>query len=41
MPYEDAIQIIMDGRGTQFDPLLTDAVVRIKDRFEEIARNNQ
>jgi putative two-component system response regulator len=41
MPYDDAIKIIRDGRGTQFDPVLTDAVVRIKDRFEQISRNNQ
>jgi putative two-component system response regulator len=41
MPYDDAIKIITEGRGTQFDPLLTDAVVQIKDRFEEISRNNQ
>jgi putative two-component system response regulator len=41
MPYDEAIKIIVEGRGTQFDPLLTDAVVQIKDKFEEISRNNQ
>jgi putative two-component system response regulator len=41
MPYDDAIKIIQEGRGTQFDPVLTDAVVKIKDRFERISRNNQ
>jgi putative two-component system response regulator len=41
MPYDEAINIIKEGRGTQFDPLLTDAVERIKDQFEEIAKNNQ
>jgi putative two-component system response regulator len=41
MSYDDAIKIIIEGRGTQFDPVLTDAVVQIKDRFEAISRNNQ
>jgi putative two-component system response regulator len=41
IPYDDAIKIIVEGRGSQFDPVLTDAVVRIKDRFERISRNNQ
>ncbi|MDR2767189.1 MAG: response regulator [Treponema sp.] len=38
MSYEEAIAIITEGRGTQFDPLLTDAVVQIQDRFAEISR---
>jgi putative two-component system response regulator len=37
MSYEDAIKIISDGRGTQFDPVLTDAVVQIQDRFKAIS----
>jgi putative two-component system response regulator len=41
MSYDDAIKIIREGRGTQFDPLLTDAVVKIQDKFREISRNNQ
>ncbi|MDR2738748.1 MAG: response regulator [Treponema sp.] len=41
MSYDDAIKIIMEGRGTQFDPLLTDAVVKIQDKFQEISRSNQ
>jgi putative two-component system response regulator len=41
MSYDDAIKIIMEGRGTQFDPLLTDAVVKIQDKFREISRSNQ
>jgi putative two-component system response regulator len=41
LPYGDAMKIIMEGRGTQFDPLLTDAVVKIQDKFQEISRNNQ
>jgi putative two-component system response regulator len=35
--FETTIKIIMDGKGSQFDPILTDAVVQIKERFKEIA----
>jgi len=38
MPYDEAIQIIKEGRGTQFDPLITDAVVEIDEQFREISR---
>jgi putative two-component system response regulator len=38
MSYDDAINIIKEGRGTQFDPVLTDAVVQIQDRFRKIAQ---
>jgi putative two-component system response regulator len=41
MSYDDAIKIIMEGKGTQFDPLLTDAIVKIQNKFQEISRNNQ
>jgi putative two-component system response regulator len=41
MPYEEAIKIIMDGRGTQFDPIITDAVVQIQDRFRDISQKYQ
>ena len=37
IPYEDALDIIVSGRGTQFDPYITDAVVRIHDVFKEIS----
>ena len=37
MPYDEALSIIVGGRGTQFDPIVTDAVVQIKDKFQEIA----
>jgi putative two-component system response regulator len=36
--YADAIKIITEGRGTQFDPVLTDTVIEIQDKFEEISR---
>jgi putative two-component system response regulator len=35
--YEETIKIIADGRGTQFDPVLSDAVVAIQDRFRAIS----
>jgi putative two-component system response regulator len=41
MSYDAAMQIIRGGRGTQFDPVLTDAVLHIQDKFEAIAKNNQ
>ena len=37
-PYSQSVQIIYEGRGTQFDPVLTDALVAIQGRFKEIAR---
>ena len=37
MPYSEAIDIITAGRGTQFDPIITDAVVQIQDKFQEIS----
>jgi putative two-component system response regulator len=41
MSYDDAIKIIVEGKGTQFDPVLTDAVVKIQDIFQEISKLNQ
>jgi putative two-component system response regulator len=40
-PYAEAIKIISEGRGTQFDPFLTDKFVEIQDQFEEISRQIQ
>jgi putative two-component system response regulator len=37
LPYEDAVAIIREGRGTQFDPVLTDALTHIKDKFRAIS----
>jgi putative two-component system response regulator len=37
LPYDEALEIIIAGRGTQFDPIITDAVVQIKDKFQEIS----
>jgi len=41
LPFEEAIRIITEGRGTYFDPVLVDAVVQIQDQFKEIAQNYQ
>jgi len=35
--YGEAIKIIADGSATQFDPVITDALMHIQDRFREIA----
>jgi putative two-component system response regulator len=37
MPYNEAIKTMMEGRGTQFDPVLCDAAVEIQDELEAIA----
>jgi putative two-component system response regulator len=38
LSYEEAVKIISDGKGTQFDPILTDAVIQIQDRFKAISQ---
>jgi putative two-component system response regulator len=37
MPYDEAIAIIKEGRNTQFDPILTDALGNIRDKFKKIS----
>jgi putative two-component system response regulator len=37
MPYTEAVKIIADGRGTQFDPVMADALVEIQGDFKQIA----
>jgi putative two-component system response regulator len=41
IPHSEAIAIIGEGRGAQFDPVLTDSVILIQDQFQEISRENQ
>ena len=41
IPYDEALEIINSGKGTQFDPILTDAVMQIHDQFEEISQKYQ
>jgi putative two-component system response regulator len=38
MPYVEAVKIIADGRGTQFDPVITDALIEIQAEFQTIAQ---
>jgi putative two-component system response regulator len=41
MPYEEAIRIIVEGRGAHFDPVIVDAVVQIQDQLKEISQKYQ
>jgi len=40
-PYPEAVKIIADGKGTQFDPVITDAIVKIQDEFRKVAEKYQ
>lgn len=37
IPHEEACGIILEGRGAHFDPVVVDAFLRIKQRFQDIA----
>jgi putative two-component system response regulator len=37
LPYSEAVKIITDGSGTQFDPIIAEALVPLEARFREIA----
>ncbi len=37
MPHEKAVQIMVEGRGSHFDPDVLDAFLAIVDKFKEIA----
>jgi len=37
MPHEQAAAMIVEGRGTHFDPDIVDAFLAIADEFQEIA----
>ncbi len=39
MPHEQAVQIMIEGKGSHFDPDMIDAFIDIQDRFREIARH--
>jgi putative two-component system response regulator len=41
LPYDEAFKIIADGEGTQFDPVVAGAVLKLRDRFIEIAQHNR
>jgi putative two-component system response regulator len=36
-PYSEAVKIITDGSGTQFDPVLAEALTHVQGRFQEIS----
>jgi len=38
MPYNEALDIIAQGKGTQFDPIIAEAIVHIQDEFQEISQ---
>ena len=37
MPYTGSVEIIENGRGSQFDPVIVDALVAVQDEFQRIA----
>jgi putative two-component system response regulator len=41
MPFDEALNIILAGRGTQFDSVMTDALISVQDQFKEVALNYQ
>jgi putative two-component system response regulator len=40
IPHKDAISIIVDGSGTQFDPLMVEVFLSVTDKFDEITSLN-
>ena len=38
IPFAESVKIIVEGRGTQFDPIIVDALVAIQDNFQKIAQ---
>ena len=34
--HDEAVEIIKDGRGTHFDPVLVDVFLEVSDKFNEI-----
>ncbi|MCL2007634.1 MAG: response regulator [Treponema sp.] len=37
IPYTESVNIILEGKGTQFDPILCEALVELQDEFKKIA----
>ena len=35
LSHEEAVKIIIDGKGTQFDPALIDLFINISDKYEQ------
>ena len=40
MDHKEAMKILVEGRGTHFDPILVDTVVNINEKFAKISQNN-
>jgi putative two-component system response regulator len=38
IPYSEAVSIMVEGKETQFDPLLVDALVKIQDEYQKVAQ---
>jgi putative two-component system response regulator len=38
MPHEKAVSIIIEGRGSHFDPDMVDAFVELQEEFRAIAK---
>jgi putative two-component system response regulator len=38
-PYSESVEIMVKGKGTQFDPVLIDAFVKIQNEFQKIAEH--
>jgi len=41
LTHEEAMKIITDGKGTQFDPIVIDALLLSLERFEEISNTHK
>lgn len=39
MPHEKAVQIIIEGKGSHFDPDMVDAFIELQEEFKKIAAN--
>ena len=38
IPYSESVKIILEGKGTQFDPVICDALVELQGEFQKIAQ---
>jgi len=38
IPYTESVNIIVEGKATQFDPLIVDTLIEIQDDFQKIAK---
>jgi len=39
LPHDEAVQIIIEGKGVQFDPAVVDAFLQVNEAFRQIAMN--